>query len=213
MFGDRENVYYYITVMNENYAHPAIPKGAETGILKGMHRVRTARRGRKAAPRVQLLGSGTILREALAAADLLEEDFSVQADVWSVTSMNELSREGRDVERWNMLHPEEEPMQSYVAQCLINQTGPVVAATDYVNSYAEQIRAFVPQRYTVLGTDGFGRSGTRSQLRDFFEVNRYYISVAALKALAEESALPSSTVSDAISIYGIDPARPNPILA
>mgnify|MGYP001184281022 FL=1 len=213
MFSDRENIYYYITVMNENYAHPAIPEETETGILKGMYRIRTAHRGRKATPRVQLLGSGSILRESLAAADLLEEDFGVQADVWSVTSMNELSREGRDVERWNMLHPEEERKRSYVEQCLADEKGPVVAATDYVNSYAEQIRAFIPQRYTVLGTDGFGRSGTRSQLREFFEVNRFYISLAALKALAEESAVPSSTVSDAISKYGIDPARPNPIQA
>jgi pyruvate dehydrogenase E1 component len=204
MFVNRENIYYYITVMNENYPQPALPNEAQAGILKGMYRLRSARRSRKAAPRVQLLGSGAILGESLAAADLLEEDFDIQADVWSVTSFNELSREGRTTARWNTLHPEEEQKTNYVTQCLKEEKGPVIAATDYVANYADQIRAFVPQHYVVLGTDGFGRSGTRAQLREFFEVDRYYIAVAAIKALADDNTVPSSTVSDALSRYGIN---------
>ena len=210
MFVNRENIYYYITVMNENYPQPALPNEAQAGILKGMYRLRSARRSRKAAPRVQLLGSGAILGESLAAADLLEEDFDIQADVWSVTSFNELSREGRTTARWNTLHPEEEQKTNYVTQCLKEEKGPVIAATDYVANYADQIRAFVPQHYVVLGTDGFGRSGTRAQLREFFEVDRYYIAVAAIKALADENAVPSSTVSDALSRYGINSNKPDP---
>jgi pyruvate dehydrogenase E1 component len=156
------------------------------------------------------LGSGAILEESLAAADLLEEDFDIQADVWSVTSFNELSREGRTTVRWNTLHPEEIQKTSYVTQCLKEEKGPVIAATDYVANYADQIRAFVPQHYVALGTDGFGRSGTRVQLREFFEVDRYYITVAAVKALADENAVPSSTVSDALSRYGINSNKPDP---
>ena len=211
MFVNRENIYYYITVMNENYPQPALPNEAQAGILKGMYRLRSARRSRKAAPRVQLLGSGAILGESLAAADLLEEDFDIQADVWSVTSFNELSREGRTTARWNTLHPEEEQKTNYVTQCLKEEKGPVIAATDYVANYADQIRAFVPQHYVVLGTDGFGRSGTRAQLREFFEVDRYYIAVAAIKALADGNTVPSSTVSDALSRYGINSNKPNPV--
>jgi pyruvate dehydrogenase E1 component len=211
MFVNRENIYYYITVMNENYPQPALPNEAQAGILKGMYRLRSARRSRKAAPRVQLLGSGAILGESLAAADLLEEDFDIQADVWSVTSFNELSREGRTTVRWNTLHPEEEQKTNYVTQCLKEEKGPVIAATDYVANYADQIRAFVPQHYVVLGTDGFGRSGTRAQLREFFEVDRYYIAVAAIKALADDNTVPSSTVSDALSRYGINSNKPNPV--
>lgn len=211
MFVNRENIYYYITVMNENYLQPALPNEAQAGILKGMYRLRSARRSRKAAPRVQLLGSGAILGESLAAADLLEEDFDIQADVWSVTSFNELSREGRTTARWNTLHPEEEQKTNYVTQCLKEEKGPVIAATDYVANYADQIRAFVPQHYVVLGTDGFGRSGTRAQLREFFEVDRYYIAVAAIKALADDNTVPSSTVSDALSRYGINSNKPNPV--
>jgi len=211
MFVNRENIYYYITVMNENYLQPALPNEAQAGILKGMYRLRSARRSRKAAPRVQLLGSGAILGESLAAADLLEEDFDIQADVWSVTSFNELSREGRTTARWNTLHPEEEQKTNYVTQCLKEEKGPVIAATDYVANYADQIRAFVPQHYVVLGTDGFGRSGTRAQLREFFEVDRYYIAVAAIKALADGNTVPSSTVSDALSRYGINSNKPNPV--
>ena len=211
MFVNRENIYYYITVMNENYLQPALPNEAQAGILKGMYRLRSARRSRKAAPRVQLLGSGAILGESLAAADLLEEDFDIQADVWSVTSFNELSREGRTTARWNTLHPEEEQKTNYVTQCLKEEKGPVIAATDYVANYADQIREFVPQHYVVLGTDGFGRSGTRAQLREFFEVDRYYIAVAAIKALADGNTVPSSTVSDALSRYGINSNKPNPV--
>lgn len=210
MFVNKENIYYYITVMNENYLQPALPDEAQAGILKGMYRLRSARRSRKASPRVQLLGSGAILGESLAAADLLEEDFDIQADVWSVTSFNELSREGRTTARWNTLHPEEEQKTNYVTQCLKEEKGPVIAATDYVANYAEQIRAFVPQHYVALGTDGFGRSGTRVQLREFFEVDRHYIAVAAVKALADENAVPSSTVSDALSRYGINSDKPDP---
>ena len=210
MFVNKENIYYYITVMNENYPQPALPDEAQAGILKGMYRLRSAQRSRKASPRVQLLGSGAILGESLAAADLLEEDFDIQADVWSVTSFNELSREGRTTARWNTLHPEEIQKTSYVTQCLKEEKGPVIAATDYVANYAEQIRAFVPQHYVVLGTDGFGRSGTRVQLREFFEVDRHYIAVAAVKALADENAVPSSTVSDALSRYGINSNKPDP---
>ena len=210
MFVNRENIYYYITVMNENYPQPALPDEAQAGILKGMYRLRSARRSRKTSPRVQLLGSGAILGESLAAADLLEGDFDIQADVWSVTSFNELSREGRTTVRWNMLHPEEKQKTSYVTQCLKEEKGPVIAATDYVANYAEQIRAFVPQHYVALGTDGFGRSGTRAQLREFFEVDRYYIAVAAIKALADKNAVPSSTVSDALSRYGINSNKPDP---
>ncbi len=208
MFRDQENIFYYITVMNENYIQPALPEGVEEGILKGIYRFREAR-GK--GERVQLLGSGTILREAIAAADLLEQDFGIAADIWSVTSFNELRRDGIDVERWNMLHPDQEPRRSYVEQQLSGQKGPVVAVTDYIRSYPDQIRAFVPGKYRVLGTDGFGRSDLRAQLRKFFEVNRYYIVVAALKALADEGALEPALVSEAIRKYHIDPEKPNPV--
>ena len=161
--------------------------------------------------RVQLLGAGTILRETLSAAELLKKDFEVTADVWSVTSFNELRREGIDAERWNLHHPEESPRRSYVERQLADTGGPVVAATDYIRTYADQIRPYVPRRYLVLGTDGFGRSDMRSQLRKFFEVNRYYVAVAALKALADEGEIPSSTVSEAIQKYRIDPDKPNPL--
>ncbi len=214
MFERQENVFYYITCMNENYPHPALPDGAEAGILQGMYRLRKAPRSRKKKPAVQLLGSGTILREVIAAAELLAEDFDVQSDVWSVTSFNELARQGRDAARYNMLHPEaRRPRLSYVEQCLGEGHGPVVAATDYIRSYADQIRAFVPQRYEVLGTDGFGRSDTRAKLREFFEVNRYYVAVAALKALADDDVIAASVVADAIRKYDIDPEKPNPLTA
>jgi len=159
---------------------------------------------------VQLLGSGTILREVMAAAELLQADFGVSADVWSVTSFTELRREGLDCQRWNRLHPRQEPRVSYVAKSLANRPGPVVAATDYIKIYADQIRAFVRGRYVVLGTDGFGRSDTRKQLRKFFEVDRYHVAVAALSALVEEGHLPAATVAEAIGKYGVDTERPNP---
>ncbi|MEW8621196.1 MAG: pyruvate dehydrogenase (acetyl-transferring), homodimeric type [Candidatus Thiodiazotropha endolucinida] len=207
MYQEQENVFYYITVMNENYLQPAMPEGVEEGIVRGLYLLDT---GGKHKHRVQLLGSGTILREVIAAADLLEKEFNVSADVWSVTSFNELRRDGLDAERWNTLHPQEEPKLSYVTEKLSGQKGPVVAATDYIRSYADQIRPFITTSYSVLGTDGFGRSDMRSQLRKFFEVNRYYILIAALKALVDEGEIKSEQVSRAIKKYKIDPEKPNP---
>ena len=214
MLQEQESCFYYITAMNENYLQPAMPEGSAEGILKGMHRVQTGEAGKDAGgqgPRVQLLGGGAILREALAAADLLARDFGVAANVWSVTSFNELRREGIDCERWNLLHPEAEPRQSYVTTSLGETRGPVIAATDYMRTYADQIRPYIRRRYTVLGTDGFGRSDMRSQLRKFFEVNRYYIALAALKALADDGEIPATQVTQAIAKYRIDPDKPNPV--
>jgi pyruvate dehydrogenase E1 component len=211
MFAEQENVYYYITVMNENYAHPAMPEGVEDGIRKGLYLFREGAGGGKNKLQVQLLGSGTILREVIAAADLLQDDFGVSADVWSVPSFTELRREAIDAERWNMLHPEAQPRMSYVAQQLGGRPGPFVAATDYMRTFADQIRPFIHGRYVTLGTDGFGRSDTRAKLRLFFEVNRHYVVVAALKALADEGAVPVSRVTEAIRKYGIDPEKPNPV--
>ncbi|MCC7487656.1 MAG: pyruvate dehydrogenase (acetyl-transferring), homodimeric type [Burkholderiales bacterium] len=211
MYREQEDIYYYITVMNENYAHPAMPEGARAGILRGMYLCSKGSPGRNRL-QVQLMGSGTILREVIAGAELLEKDFGVAADIWSVTSFNELRREGIATERWNRLHPEAESRLPYVAQCLREHPGPVVAATDYKRAYAEQIRAFLPQpgSYSVLGTDGFGRSDTRRALRRFFEVDRHHVAVAALKALADQEALPQKKVSEAIVRYGIDPDKPDP---
>ncbi len=209
MFQNQEDVFYYLTTMNENYTHPDMPEGAEEGILKGLYRLQ-AGAGKKAAKRVQLLGSGTILREALAAADLLAEDFGMVADVWSAPSFNELVRDGRAVERWNRLHPGAKPKASWVEACLGETEGPVIAATDYKRTFADQIRAFVPRRYTVLGTDGYGRSDSREALRRFFEVDRYHIVVASLKALADDGEIPRKKVTDAIKKYEIDPDAPNP---
>ena len=209
MYEQQEDVYFYLTVMNENYEHPPMPDGVEDGVIKGMY---LFRKGGNKKLKVQLLGSGTILREVIAAADLLKEDFGVDADIWSCPSFNELRREGLDVQRWNMLHPDKKPRTTYVEQCLNGHKGPAVAATDYIRTYADQIRGFINDRsYTVLGTDGFGRSDTRAQLRKFFEVNRYYITVAALKALADQGDMPVKTVTDAIRKYRIDPEKPNPV--
>jgi pyruvate dehydrogenase E1 component len=210
MFADQEDVWYYVTLMNENYEHPDMPEGAEEGIRKGLYLFRKgpARRGKR--PRVQLLGSGTILREVIAGADLLADDFGVTADIWSAPSFNELRREGLRTERWNRLHPTEKPRRSYVETCLAGQTGPMIAATDYIKAYADQIRPFVPGRYTVLGTDGFGRSDYRRALRSFFEVDRHHVAVAALHSLALEGAVPAGKVADAIKRYGIDPETPDP---
>ncbi len=210
MVAKQEDVYYYITVMNENYEHPAMPKGVEEGILKGMYPLQTSKS--KSKKRVQLLGSGTILREVIAAAELLEKDWGVSADVWSATSFTELRREGLAAERWNLLHPEDAPRVSYVEQCLAKSVAPVVAASDYMKTFAEQIRPFIPRDrvYRVLGTDGFGRSDTRGQLRHFFEVNRYWVTIAALKSLVEQGELKAKTVAEAISKYGIDPSKPDP---
>jgi pyruvate dehydrogenase E1 component len=210
MYQEQEDVFYYITVMNENYTHPAMPAGAEQGILKGMYLLQEGK-AKKNQPKVQLLGSGTILREVIAGAELLEKDFGIAADIWSVTSFNELRRDGLDAQRWNLLHPEAEPRLSHIESCLNDRSGPIIAATDYMKIFADQVRAFLPRRnFTALGTDGFGRSDTRRKLRQFFEVDRRYVAVAAMKALADEEKLPQKTVSDAIVKYGIDPDKPNP---
>jgi pyruvate dehydrogenase E1 component len=203
MCEEQEDVFYYLTVMNENYPQPAIPEGADEGILRGMYLLR-AGSGPKKAPRVQLLGSGSILREVIAGAELLEQDFGVASDVWSVTSFTELRREGIEVERWNRLHPTEEPRRAWVEEQLAGRDGPFVAATDYIRTFADQIRQFVPGRYAVLGTDGFGRSDYRVKLREFFEVDRHHVAVAALKALADEGTLEASVVQQAIERYGVD---------
>ena len=209
MYREQEDIFYYLTVMNENYPHPEMPKGAEEGILKGMYLFRDG--GKAKGPRVQLLGSGTILREAIAAADLLEKDFGVTADIWSVTSFNELRREALEAARWNMLHPTGKPRLSWVERCLKDQQGPVVAVSDFMKIYADQIRAWVPQPYTVLGTDGFGRSDTREKLRHFFEVDRHFVTVAALKALADGGKMPPEKVAQAIKKFGINPDKPDPV--
>ncbi len=210
MYVRRDSVFYYITVMNENYQHPPMPDGVEDGIIKGMYRLQQGADGEK---KVQLLGCGTILREVIAAAELLKQDFDVNADIWSVTSFNELRREGLDLERHNRLHPEQDNQLPYVTRCLGESEGPVVAATDYMKIYADQIREFIPKNYHVLGTDGFGRSDTREKLRRHFEVNRFHIAVTALHALVEEGKLPADTLADAIRQYNIDPDKPNPAYA
>ncbi|HET7306887.1 MAG TPA: pyruvate dehydrogenase (acetyl-transferring), homodimeric type [Gammaproteobacteria bacterium] len=210
MYVDQEDCYYYITMMNENYVHPPMPEGVEDGIIRGMYLFRQDDSGKKQ-PRVQLMGSGTILREVIAAAELLKQDWNVAADIWSAPGINELARDGRDTERWNRLHPEQQPKQAYVTECLGGREGPVVVATDYVRSYSEQIRPFVPQRYCTLGTDGYGRSDTRENLREFFEVSRHWIAVTALSALADEGKIDRKKVAEAIKKYDIDPDKPNPL--
>jgi pyruvate dehydrogenase E1 component len=218
MVEDQENVWYYVTLLNENYAHPGLARGQEAGILKGMYRMREGPAGSgkgKSIARVQLLGCGSILREVLAAAELLEADWGVAGDVWSVTSFTELRRDGMDAERWNMLHPLGRPRKAYFTESLERTAGPIIASTDYMRLFADQVRPLVPQgrAYKVLGTDGFGRSDTRQKLRQFFEVDRHHVAVAALKALAEEGAVTAAQVADAIKRYGIDPDRPNPWVA
>jgi pyruvate dehydrogenase E1 component len=209
MYAEQQDVYYYLTVMNENYRHPEMPEGAAPSIIKGMH-LFAAGDTKPKAPRVQLLGSGTIFREVIAAADLLRADWGVESDLWSCPSFNELARDGRAVERFNLLNPTQKRRTSHVEDCLGATTGPVIAATDYVRAFAEQIRAYVPRRYCVLGTDGFGRSDTREKLRHFFEVDRWYVTVAALKALSDEGAVPVAKVAEAVKKYGLDPAKPAP---
>ncbi len=208
MIGEQENVFYYITCMNENYAHPPMPAGVEDGILKGMYLLQVGGKGKI---RAQLMGSGTILREVLHAAELLEKDFGIPSDVWSVTSFNELRRDGLEVERWNQLHPEDEPRKSYVEQCLGDRKGPYIAATDYMKVVPDQIQRWVPGRFISLGTDGYGRSDARDALRQHFEVDERFIAVAALKALADEGAIDQKTVTEAIRKYDIDPDRPDPV--
>ncbi|MCZ6665580.1 MAG: pyruvate dehydrogenase (acetyl-transferring), homodimeric type [Gammaproteobacteria bacterium] len=206
MFERQENVFYYITVMNENYTHPPLPDGVADDIIEGMYLFRETE-----GATVQLMGSGTILREVIAGADLLKKDFDIATNIWSVTSFNELRRDGLESSRWNMLHPTAEPRVSFLTRKLGPHKGPCIAATDYVRAYAGQIRAYVPRRYKVLGTDGFGRSDSRAKLREFFEVNRHYVVVAALKALADDGEIDPGKVAEAIERYGIDPEKPNPM--
>ncbi|MCP4488832.1 MAG: pyruvate dehydrogenase (acetyl-transferring), homodimeric type [Gammaproteobacteria bacterium] len=208
MYQLRDKVFYYITVMNENYAHPAMPKGAEEGIIKGIY---CLQEGDEKGSKVQLMGSGTILREVIAAAELLKQDFDINADVWSVTSVNELAREASDCARWNQLHPIKKARKSYLEMQMAGRRGPAVIATDYTRAFVNQLREFIPSRFVTLGTDGYGRSDTRENLRQFFEVNRYYVVIAALKALSDDSEIDSKLVQQAIKKYGVDPEKPNPM--
>jgi len=208
MYQAQENVFYYITCMNENYTHPAMPAGVAQGILSGMYLLKIGGRGKV---RVTLFGSGTILREVLAAAELLEQQFGIPADVYSVTSFSELRKNALDIERWNLLHPDAPPRQTYIEQALTDREGPFIAATDYMKTVADQIRQWVPGHYAVLGTDGFGRSDSRAELRRFFEVDRHYVVIAALKALADEAKIEMATVVEAMTTFGIDPDKPNPL--
>jgi pyruvate dehydrogenase E1 component len=209
MVQNQEDVYYYITLMNENYSHPEMPKGSAEGILKGMY---SFSKSKAKGEKVQLMGSGVILREVIAAAELLEKDWGISADVWSAPSFTELRREALDCERWNMLNPEKPQRTSYVAQCFKDTKGPVIASTDYMKSFAEQIQRFVPNKFVALGTDGYGRSDSREALRDFFEVDRHYVVIAALKALSDEGKLPAAKVAEAIKKYKLDSNKPNPTL-
>ncbi|MBC3813059.1 pyruvate dehydrogenase (acetyl-transferring), homodimeric type [Undibacterium aquatile] len=211
MVTNQEDVFYYITLMNENYSHPGLKAGQEEGIIKGLYQLQKSAETTK--HRVQLLGSGTILREVIAAAELLQSDWGIAADVWSAPSFTLLARDGQDAERWNMLHPTEDARLPYITQCLKDTTGPIVVSTDYMRTFAEQVRAFIPKdrSYKVLGTDGFGRSDSRAKLREFFEVNRYFVVIAALKSLADEGALSASVVAQAIAKYGINADKPNPV--
>jgi pyruvate dehydrogenase E1 component len=205
---EQEDVFYYITVMNENYEHPEMPEGAAENIIKGMYQFKKGAASNN--PRVQLLGSGTIFREVIAAAELLKQDWGVDADLWGCSSFNELARDGQDVTRWNLLHPTEPQRVTHVENCLKDTRGPVIAATDYIRLYADQIRPWVSRKYVVLGTDGYGRSDTREQLRHFFEVDRYWVTLAALRALADEGQIDIKKVAEAIKKYNLDPNKPNP---
>jgi len=210
MIEEQQNVFYYITVMNEAYVQPAMPEGVEDGIIRGMYLLEEDKRD--AAHHVQLLGSGTILREVREAAKILRDEFGIGADVWSVPSFNELRRDGLAVERWNRLHPGQKPQQSYVEQCLSGRKGPVVASTDYMKLFAEQIRQWVPvKEYKVLGTDGFGRSDSRQKLRHFFEVDRYWVALTALEALADRGDIDAKVVAEAIVKFGLDANKTNPL--
>jgi pyruvate dehydrogenase E1 component len=213
MMTNQDDVYYYITLMNENYAHPAMPKGAENDILKGMYRL-TSVGDAKAKLKVQLLGSGTILREVIEAANMLRDEWGVASDIWGCPSFTELGRDWNAVSRQNMLNPTDKPVLSHVEKLLKDTTGPVIVATDYVRLFPEQIRPAlqnIGKRYTVLGTDGYGRSDTREKLRHFFEVDRRWVTVAALKTLADEGQIEHKKVAEAIKKYGLDPKKPNPM--
>jgi pyruvate dehydrogenase E1 component len=210
MYHDKENVFYYISLMNENYQHPEMPQGAEEGIIKGMYLLEQGATG-KTKNRVQLLGAGTILREVRLAAEILRNDFDVESDIWSVTSVNELTRDGQRATRWNMLNPAETKRKPYITQILEGREGPVVISTDYLKTYAEQLRAYIPTDYTVLGCEGFGRSDTRTKLRHFFEVNRYFVVIAALTSLANQGKIKTDVVTKAIKKFGIDPNKADPL--
>jgi pyruvate dehydrogenase E1 component len=214
MYEDNENVFYYLTVMNENYLQPALVPGSEEGIVKGMYLFETvSTKAKKPKLSAQLMGSGAILNEVRAAAKILANDFGVHCDVWSVTSFNELARDGQQTARWNMLNPDQPPKEAYITQCLKKQPGPVIASTDYIKLYADQVRAFVPATYRVLGTDGFGRSDTRQKLREFFEVDRHSVVIATLSALAEDGKLEKEVVLTAMRTFNIDRSRPNPAIS
>ncbi|MCC7095597.1 MAG: pyruvate dehydrogenase (acetyl-transferring), homodimeric type, partial [Thermomonas sp.] len=214
MLAEQHDEYFYITLMNENYTHPEMPAGSEEGIIKGMYLLRDAGRSKKGDLRVQLLGSGTILNEVTAAAVLLDADFGIKSDIWSCPSFTELARDGMDASRWNRFHPEaKDARKPWVTQQLEGRSGPAIAATDYVRAYPDQIREFVPMRYTALGTDGYGRSDTRENLRRHFEVDRYHIAHAAVAALAAEGKLTGKDVARALKLYKIDTEAPNPLLA
>ncbi len=202
MFEQGEDIFYYITLQNENYPHPEMPEGAEEGINKGMY---LFRKGGDSALRVQLMGSGSIMREVIAAADLLLQDFGVEADIWSILGVNQLHREGMVIDDWNRSHPDQPPQKTYVEQQLENHNGPVIITTDYVQAYPEQLRRLIPTQLTILGTDGYGRSDSREVLRRFFKVDRYHIVVAALQSLMKEGKLETATVTEALQKYGIDP--------
>jgi len=208
MIGEQEDIFYYITCMNENYVHPPMPAGVEDGILRGMYLLQVGGQGKI---RVQLMGSGTILREVLAAAEILETDFGIPSDVWSVTSFNELRRDALTVERWNQLHPEAEPRKCYIEECLASRPGPYIAATDYMKIVPDQIQRWVPGSFISLGTDGYGRSDARKALRQHFEIDQRYIALTALNALADDGVLDQKTVAQAIHKFGIDPDRPDPV--
>jgi pyruvate dehydrogenase E1 component len=208
MFEDQENCFYYLTTMNENYTQPAMPEGAEEGIVKGMYKFAEAGKGDK---KVTLMGAGTILNEVIAAAGILKDQFDVEADIWSLTSVNELVREGQSVDRWNLLHPTKKAKTAYITEQLGDCKAPVIASTDYMKAYSEQMRAYIEQPYYVLGTDGFGRSDSRAALRHFFEVDRNFVVISALKALADQGTIKAAVVEKAIKTLGIDPEKPNPL--
>ncbi|MBC6904712.1 pyruvate dehydrogenase (acetyl-transferring), homodimeric type [Saccharophagus sp. K07] len=208
MYADKENCFYYITTMNENYVHPDMPEGAEEGIVRGIYKLIEGKK--KAKKKVQLMGAGTILREVEAAAQLLRDNHGVESDVWSLTSINELTRDGQRADRWNRLHPDQPAKKAYITEQLEGQEGPFIVSTDYMKNFSEQLRPYIPGRYYVLGTDGFGRSDTRAKLRHFFEVSRYFVVITALKALADEGKVPTSEVVDAMKKYGIDPDKADP---
>jgi pyruvate dehydrogenase E1 component len=208
MFEDQENCFYYLTTMNENYTQPAMPEGAEEGIVKGMYKFAEAGKGDK---KVTLMGAGTILNEVIAAAEILKDQFDVESDIWSLTSVNELVREGQSVDRWNLLHPTKKAKTAYITEQLGDCKAPVIASTDYMKAYSEQMRAYIEQPFYVLGTDGFGRSDSRAALRHFFEVDRNFVVISALKALADQGTIKAAVVEKAIKTLGIDPEKPNPL--